>query len=146
MKREIRFNAFTMNTVGHISPGMWTHPRDQSHRYTELAHWAELARTLERGKFDGIFLADVVGIYDDYAEEYVEVCYKLWEGSWEDDAVLRDKLSRVFADPAKVHPIRHDGPHFRLEGIHLSEPSPQRTPVLYQAGASGRGRAFAARH
>jgi FMN-dependent oxidoreductase (nitrilotriacetate monooxygenase family) len=41
-----------------------------------------------------------------------------------------------------VHPIEHDGKHFRVPGIHLSEPSPQRTPVLYQAGASNRGRRF----
>ena len=49
-----------------------------------------------------------------------------------------------YTDPAKVHPIEHEGKHFRVPGIHLSEPSPQRTPVLYQAGASNRGRQFAA--
>jgi long-chain alkane monooxygenase len=40
----------------------------------------------------------------------------------------------------------HEGPHFRVDAIHLCEPSPQRTPVLFQAGASKRGRDFAARH
>src|SRR4029077_3997577 len=70
------------------------------------------------------------------AEEYMQIVYKLWEGSWEDKAVLRDRARRVFARPEKVHRIRHDGPYFQLEAIHLSEPSPQRTPVLYQAGAS----------
>jgi alkanesulfonate monooxygenase SsuD/methylene tetrahydromethanopterin reductase-like flavin-dependent oxidoreductase (luciferase family) len=45
-----------------------------------------------------------------------------------------------------VHAIHHDGPHYRVDGIHLSEPSPQRTPLLYQAGASKRGRSFAAKH
>ena len=65
------------------------------------------------------------------ADEYMEVCYKLWEGSWEDDAVLRDRTRRIFTDPAKVHPIRHDGRYFKVPGVHLSEPSPQRTPVLY---------------
>jgi alkanesulfonate monooxygenase SsuD/methylene tetrahydromethanopterin reductase-like flavin-dependent oxidoreductase (luciferase family) len=45
-----------------------------------------------------------------------------------------------------VHAIHHDGPHYRVDGIHLAEPSPQRTPLLYQAGASKRGRAFAAKH
>ncbi len=240
MPKQMRFNAFTMNTVGHISPGMWTHPRDQSHRYTDIGHWSELARTLERGKFDGVFIADVLGIYDvyegnrdhpirhavqvpvndpmlivpvmaavtehlgfgvtasvsyehpfpfarrmstldhltkgriawnivtsyldsgaratgqqrlldhdaryDYAEEYADICYRLWEASWDDDAVKRDKASGVFADPGKVHEIRHSGVHFTVDATHLSEPSPQRTPVLYQAGASGRGRKFAARH
>jgi alkanesulfonate monooxygenase len=42
--------------------------------------------------------------------------------------------------------VRHDGPHFTLDAIHLGEPSPQRTPVLYQAGTSTKGRQFAARH
>ena len=64
------------------------------------------------------------------AEEYLEVCYKLWEYSWEDDAVVRDAERGVFTDPAKVHDIAHDGPHFQVPGAFLSEPSPQRTPVL----------------
>jgi FMN-dependent oxidoreductase (nitrilotriacetate monooxygenase family) len=72
------------------------------------------------------------------------VLYKLWEGSWEDDAVLRDRETGVFTDPAKVHEIGHYGKHFTVPGIHLSEPSLQRTPVIYQAGASGRGIQFAA--
>ena len=42
--------------------------------------------------------------------------------------------------------MQHHGQHYKVDAIHLSEPSPQRTPVLYQAGASERGRAFAARH
>jgi long-chain alkane monooxygenase len=80
----------------------------------------------------------------DIADEYLEVLYKLWEGSWEDDAVIRDRDSGVFADPAKVHEIDHRGLHFTVPGIHLCEPSPQRTPVIYQAGASSRGVSFAA--
>jgi alkanesulfonate monooxygenase len=80
------------------------------------------------------------------AEEYMEVVYRLWEGSWEDGAVHRDRAARSFADPAKIHRVRHDGQFYRVDAIHLSEPSPQRTPVLYQAGASSRGRAFAAAH
>jgi FMN-dependent oxidoreductase (nitrilotriacetate monooxygenase family) len=240
MPRQIRLNAFDMNCVAHQSPGLWTHPRDQANRYKTLDYWIELARLLERGKFDALFLADVLGVYDVYrgspdaaiaravqmpvndpmmlipamayvtrhlgfgvtcavsyehpytlarrfstldhltggrvgwnivtgylnsaakgvglarqpehdtryeiAEEYMQVVYKLWEGSWEDDAVLRDRAHRVFANPHKVHHIRHDGEYFQLEAIHLSEPSPQRTPLLYQAGASARGRQFAATH
>ena len=61
--------------------------------------------------------------------------YKLWEGSWEDDAVIRDRESGVFTDPSKVHEIGHHGKHFTVPGIHLSEPSLQRTPVIYQAEA-----------
>lgn len=80
----------------------------------------------------------------DHADEYLTVLYKLWEGSWERDAVRRDRAAGVFADPAKVHHIGHQGKHFSVPGIHLSEPSPQGSPVIYQAGASPRGRRFAA--
>lgn len=238
--KPIRFNAFQMNAAGHQSPGLWTHPRDTSHRYTDADHWVELARLLERGRFDAIFLADVLGVYDvydgsvdaalrhgvqvplndplalvplmahatrhlgfgvtaaltyehpytfarristldhltkgrigwnivtgyldsaarnlgldqqlghdaryDLADEYLDVVYKLWEKSWDDDAVVRDKARGVYTDPARVHPINHRGRHYTVPGIHLCEPSPQRTPLLYQAGASPRGVAFAARH
>jgi long-chain alkane monooxygenase len=238
MARQIRFNAFDMNCVAHQSSGMWRHPDDQSWRYKDLRYWTELAKLLERGTFDGIFIADVLGTYDvyggsneaairhgaqvpvgdplllvsamalvtenlgfgitagtayehpypfarrmstldhltngrigwnvvtgylpsaarnmgnedqlehddryDHADEYLEVLYKLWEGSWEDDAVIRDRESGVFTDPSKVHEIAHKGTHFTVPGIHISEPSPQRTPVIYQAGASSRGIGFAA--
>lgn len=240
MSREIRLNAFDMNCVGHQSPGLWRHPRDKSWTYKDMDYWVHLAKTLERGKFDGLFIADVLGVYDvlhgnvdaalrhsaqvpvndplqliptmayvtenlgfgltaslsfehpytfarristldhltkgrvgwnivtsylnsgalnigqsaqtkhddryDLAEEYLEVCYKLWEGSWEDDAVVRDRAAGIFTHPEKVHPIGHAGKHFTVPGIHLSEPSPQRTPVLYQAGASSRGKDFAGEH
>ena len=82
----------------------------------------------------------------DHADEYLTVLYKLWEGSWERDAVLRDRTSGVFADPSKVHHVGHRGKHFTVPGIHLSEPSPQGSPVIYQAGASPRGRRFAAQN
>ncbi|MCA3208744.1 LLM class flavin-dependent oxidoreductase, partial [Cupriavidus sp.] len=82
----------------------------------------------------------------DRADEYLEVLYKLWEGSWRDDAVLRDKAARVFADPARVRKVSHQGRYYKVDGYHLSEPSRQRTPVLFQAGSSGRGQRFAARH
>jgi FMN-dependent oxidoreductase (nitrilotriacetate monooxygenase family) len=238
--RQIRLNAFDMSCVGHQSPGMWTYPGDRALEYNTLEYWTDLARILERGKFDGLFLADVLGIYDvykgspdtalaqavqvpvndplmaisamalvtehlgfgvtcalsyelpypfarrmstldhltkgrigwnivtgyldsaargmgmprqvahddryDVAEDYMQAVYKLWEGSWEDSAVLRDRRGRRFADPKKIHRILHEGPHFRVDAIHLCEPSPQRTPVLFQAGASKRGRDFAARH
>jgi len=239
MTKQIRLNAFAMNTVGHLSPGLWRHPRDQATRYTDIHYWVELAKTLERGCIDGLFIADVLGVYDVYggnadaalrsaaqvpvndplqlvpamaaatrhlgfgvtasvsfehpypfarrmstldhltqgragwnivtsylasgarnlgqpplshdqryalAEEYLQVCYKLWETSWEDDAVQADRATGVYADPRKVHGIDHQGTWFKVPGFHLSEPSPQRSPVIYQAGASSRGRAFAAAH
>ncbi|MCJ2142647.1 LLM class flavin-dependent oxidoreductase [Methylobacterium sp. E-066] len=239
-KKQIRLNAFNMNCVGHINHGLWTHPRDRSSDYNTLGYWTDQAKLLERGLFDGLFIADISGVYDiygggidvtareavqlpvndpsllvpamaavtehlgfgitinvhteapytfarrlstldhltggrigwnivtgyldsahrgqsggslpahdrryDYADEYLEVLYKLWEGSWDDAAVRRDLAARVFSDPAHIRPVSHHGEFFDVEGYHLSEPSMQRTPVLYQAGASGRGRAFAGRH
>jgi long-chain alkane monooxygenase len=81
----------------------------------------------------------------DLADEYMEIVYRLWEGSWEDDAVSHDG-SGPYADPARLHRVRYQGKRYQVDALHLSEPSPQRTPVLYQAGASTRGRQFAARH
>ena len=66
MTRRIHFNAFEMNCVGHQSPGLWAHPRDRSWRYKDVEYWTDLAVTLERGIFDGIFIADVIGYYDVY--------------------------------------------------------------------------------
>jgi FMN-dependent oxidoreductase (nitrilotriacetate monooxygenase family) len=82
----------------------------------------------------------------DAADEYLNLIYRLWEGSWADDAVRADREAGLYADPARVRAVIHQGAHFSLAGAHMCEPSPQRTPVLFQAGASGRGRAFAARH
>lgn len=240
MSSRIILNAFEMSCVTHQSPGLWRHPANRAHEYNRLAYWIELAQLLERGRFDALFLADVVGVYDvyrgsvapslidsaqvpvgdplfqipamaavtqwlgfgvtvastyeqpyalarkfstldhltqgrigwnvvtsylesaarnlgldtqighdaryDIADEFLDVAYKLWEGSWEDGAVVRDRARGVYTDPARVHPIRHQGRHFQVPGIHLSEPSPQRTPVIFQAGASPRGRDFSARH
>ena len=238
--KQIHVNAFDMNCVGHIQQGLWTHPRDQSTRYLDLSYWVDYARRLEAGLFDGIFFADVVGVYDvlgaspdaavqgavqvpvndpmllipamaaatqhlgfgvtanlsyeapflfarrmstldhltrgrigwnivtgyldsaaranglsgqmahddryDLADEYMSLVYKLWEGSWEDGAVLADRQRGIYANPAKVHKVQHQGPQYQLQAMHLSEPSPQRTPLLYQAGSSPRGSQFAATH
>lgn len=80
----------------------------------------------------------------DMADEYLEVCYKLWEGSWQDDAVIRDAEAGAYLDPRRIHNIDHQGTYFNVPGLHLCEPSPQRTPTLFQAGASSRGMRFAA--
>lgn len=239
-QKKILFNAFNMNCIGHINHGLWTHPRDNSTEYKTLEYWTELAQLLERGLFDGLFIADITGVYDvyqnsvdvtlkesiqlpvndplmllsamaavtknlgfgltanltyeapylfarrmstldhlsrgrvgwnivtgyldsaakaiglteqvehdrryDQADEYLEVLYKLWEGSWEDDAVINDRQQRIYAQPEKVHKVRHKGEFYQVEGYHLCEPSPQRTPVLFQAGTSDRGVEFAGRH
>jgi FMN-dependent oxidoreductase (nitrilotriacetate monooxygenase family) len=234
-------SAFTMSTVSHGNAGLWRHPDDRTAGYTELSYWVDLARRLEAGGFDLLFIADAVGQLDVYggnarealaravqtpvtdpllvvsamaaaterlgfgvtvsttyeypyllarkfstldhltggrigwnivtslldsaarniiarerqighderyaiAQEFLEVVYKLWEGSWEDGAVLRDRDGGVFTDPDRVHDIGHAGRYFSVPGAHLVEPSPQRTPLLLQAGTSAAGRAFAARN
>ncbi len=82
----------------------------------------------------------------DRAEEYMEVCYQLWEHSWEENAMVRDIKCDMLIDPNKVHEINFKGRYFDVPGPHMCEPSLQRTPVLFQAGQSGRGIQFAARH
>lgn len=80
------------------------------------------------------------------AEEYLEVVYKLWEASWDEGAVVADAQAPMYADPQKVHKINHVGKYFRCEGPLQVSPSPQRTPMLFQAGGSDVGRNFGARH
>ncbi len=80
----------------------------------------------------------------EWAEEYVDVTYKLWEGSWDDGALLQDRESGLHGDFSKVHRINHVGKRYKVEGPHLVAPSLQRTPVLFQAGSSPAGTKFAA--
>ncbi|GAB2850723.1 LLM class flavin-dependent oxidoreductase [Actinocorallia aurea] len=80
----------------------------------------------------------------DKAQEFVEVAAKLWE-SWDADAIVADKESGVFADPAKIRRIDHDGKFYRTRGPLNVPRSPQGRPVLIQAGASAKGKDFAAR-
>ncbi|WP_053385074.1 NtaA/DmoA family FMN-dependent monooxygenase [Leucobacter celer] len=80
------------------------------------------------------------------AEEYLDVVYRLWEQSWDEEAVLRDRKSGRYADPSLIRAIGHTGEFFDVPGRHVSEPSPQRTPVIFTAGASDRFAAFAGTH
>ena len=238
--RQIRLNAFDMNCVGHQSPGLWRHPRDRSGEYNSLRYWIDLARILERGKFDGLFIADVLGVYDVYGSNldaalrnstqipvndpcllvpamamvtehlgfgitctlsfeppypfarrmssldhltngrvgwnivtgYLNSAARGVSGATSPGTTLatksatsiwrsctscgkavgkmerssRDRDAGIFTHPEKVHKVRHDGKYFHVDAVHLCEPSPQRTPVLYQAGASTKGRAFASAH
>ncbi|MCA1194256.1 LLM class flavin-dependent oxidoreductase [Saccharopolyspora sp. 6V] len=240
MPRPLQFSAFVMNTTSHITHGAWRLPEARQTDFNDLDLWVSLARELERGKFDFIFFADVVGLYGDHrsswekyvesglqipsndpsviasaiahatselgiaitssvlqehpfnfarkistldhasrgriawnivtslspnawrnfgyaditpheeryawADEYVDVVYKLWEGSWDDGALPQDKASGVHGDFSRIHKIHHEGARYRVEGPHLVAPSPQRTPLLFQAGSSPTGRRFAARN
>jgi FMN-dependent oxidoreductase (nitrilotriacetate monooxygenase family) len=80
----------------------------------------------------------------DRADEFLQATTGLWD-SWDDDALVLDRATGVFADPAKVHELNHDGDWFRVRGPLTVPRSPQGRPVLLQAGSSGRGRDFAAR-
>jgi FMN-dependent oxidoreductase (nitrilotriacetate monooxygenase family) len=78
------------------------------------------------------------------AEDHVQLALQLWETTWADDALRQDKATGVYADPAGLRELTHEGPYFRAHGLLTVPPSPQRTPLLFQAGTSGRGRDFAA--
>ncbi|KAK0712595.1 HK97 family phage prohead protease [Lasiosphaeria miniovina] len=80
------------------------------------------------------------------ADEYLRVLYKLWEGSWADDAIAPDPANDSYAAPDKIRTIRHAGKYFSLDTKHIVDPSPQRTPFLFQAGTSAAGSEFAATH
>ena len=240
MTKEIRVNGFAIHSPVHLSPGMWRHPRDRSLEFSTLEYWTDVAKILERGKFDALFIADSISIHDiyqgnadaslrravqlpkhdptllvsamalvtehlgfgvtgsvsyeapyifarrfatldhltkgraawnivtnfsdagaravgrtgvkehdlryDIADEFLDSVYELWEASWADDALVADRESGVFADPAKIRKVVHRGEHFQFEGVNIVDPSPQRTPFLFQAGTSDRGKDFAARH
>ncbi|MFI5675540.1 NtaA/DmoA family FMN-dependent monooxygenase [Streptomyces cellulosae] len=77
-------------------------------------------------------------------EEFVAVCRALWD-SVAPDAIVRDRDTGRFADPAKVRPIDHRGRFFTVKGPLASVPSPQHHPVVVQAGNSPRGIAASAR-
>jgi FMN-dependent oxidoreductase (nitrilotriacetate monooxygenase family) len=79
----------------------------------------------------------------DLADEFLRVVFGLWD-TWEDGAVVMNRESGIVIDPAKVHPLNHEGPSFSVRGpLNLPRP-PQGYPVIAQAGSSDRGRDFAA--
>ncbi|KAF2494628.1 alkanesulfonate monooxygenase [Lophium mytilinum] len=71
---------------------------------------------------------------------------RLWEGSWADDAVSPDPAKDEYADPNKIRTIHHHGKYVNLDTKHIVDPSPQRTPFIFQAGTSPAGSQFAATH
>ena len=79
-------------------------------------------------------------------DEYMAVTYKLWNASWRSDAVKLDAARGIYTDPELVREINHQGKYFTVPGPHICAPSPQRTPVIFQAGTSHAGQAFAAKH
>jgi FMN-dependent oxidoreductase (nitrilotriacetate monooxygenase family) len=79
----------------------------------------------------------------DRADEFMEVVLGHWD-SWADDAIVQDRGSGFFADPAKVRRLDFQGRWFRSRGPFTVPRTPQGRPVLIQAGQSGRGQRFAA--
>ena len=76
----------------------------------------------------------------------MKVMYKLLESSWRDDAVKLDREAGIYTQPDLVRPINHEGKFYTVPGPHICQPSPQRTPLLLQAGTSRAGKQFAAQH
>lgn len=72
--------------------------------------------------------------------------YKLLESSWRDDAVKLDREKGIYTQPDLVRPINHNGKYFTVPGPHICQPSPQRTPLILQAGTSRAGKQFAAQN
>ncbi|MFC9959850.1 LLM class flavin-dependent oxidoreductase [Streptomyces nigra] len=79
------------------------------------------------------------------AAEFLDVAQKLWD-SWEDDAIVADKAAGVWGDDAKIHPPRHRGTYFQVQGALNVPRTPQGYPLLVQAGSSEDGKRFAARY
>ncbi|CCH46626.1 putative monooxygenase [Wickerhamomyces ciferrii] len=78
--------------------------------------------------------------------EYVDVVLKLLLSSWRDDAVKYDKENGIFADPELLRKINHKGKYFSVEGPGITEPTPQRFPLIIQAGTSTKGKQLAAKY
>jgi FMN-dependent oxidoreductase (nitrilotriacetate monooxygenase family) len=228
--------SFLINSPINHTILSWSDPKDERlEALGSLKQWQRLAKTYERGLFDGVFFADTPGVFDRYkersdeavrygvcwpshdpvvllsalaavterlglavtlsisstrpyqavrtlstldylsggrvgwnivtghlrgeyralgleqmehdarydrADEYMDVCRALWSGVRE-GAVVADRQSGIYADPAKVDVIRHEGTYFRCHTVPPALPSRQGHPVLFQAGSSGRGQRFA---
>lgn len=239
-KRKIHLLGFVQHGVINHASTMWAHPRDKiGYHWSRPEYWRDLGRTMERGLFDAMFIADELAPYNTFenssdatvryagqcpvhapetvvpivgaftkhlgigvtlstsfvrpymmarnlasldhltggrvgwnivtsysksefqamgldnltprdkryevVDEYMEICYQFWD-SWEDDAIIYDRETGVFANPDKVREIDFDGEYFKCKGRGFVAPSPQRRPVLWQAGSSPQGRDFAAKH
>jgi FMN-dependent oxidoreductase (nitrilotriacetate monooxygenase family) len=138
--------------VGVTLSTAFEHPYSMVRRLSSLDHLSggrvawNIVSSYSKSEWDA-YGASMSVRQDRYArmEEYMDLCHKLWS-SWEPDAIVADKASGIYADPAKVHEVRHEGEYFRCRGRSFVCRSPQGHPVLWQAGSSDRGRDFAAKH
>src|SRR6201991_2926765 len=239
-KKKAHLLGFVQHGVMNHASTMWAHPQDKvGYSFARPEYWRDLGRTMERGLFDAMFIADELAPYTTYqgssdavvryaaqfpvhdpaavvpivgaftkhlgigitlstsfirpyqmvrqlstldhltggrvgwnivtsysksefqamglenltprdkryevVEEYMQLCYQLWD-SWDDDAIVYDRENGIFADPSKVREIDFQGQFFKSKGSHFVAPSPQKRPVLWQAGSSDQGREFASKH
>jgi FMN-dependent oxidoreductase (nitrilotriacetate monooxygenase family) len=131
------------------------HPAALARRFTTLDHltggrigW-NIVTGASQNAVAEVFGHDALVPHDTryaMAAEYVALASRLWEEAWDDDALVADRASGLFAHREGVHRVVFDGEHYRTRGYFTAPPSPQRTPVLFQAGTSPAGRAFAAGH
>jgi FMN-dependent oxidoreductase (nitrilotriacetate monooxygenase family) len=109
------------------------------------AAW-NIVTSLNDGEAQNMGRDEVIGhdLRYDRADEFMEIVLGHWD-AWEDDAVVQDKASGLFASPEKVHRLDYQGRYFRSRGVFTVPRSAQGHPVLIQAGSSGRGKSFGAR-
>ncbi len=187
-KTQIHLNGFVQQSPSPHSIGLWKHEKDKGHFHGDIEYWTHLAQTLEKGKFDALFMADVLGAYSAYENSHrAATKYAVQFPAYDPIAAISamaavtkhlgfaptvsttyakpyqlaqqlstlDHLSKgrigwnvvtSFLESEAVNLIHHKGKFLNVPGPHLVDPSPQRTPVIFQAGASSRGRDFAAKH
>ncbi len=147
--------ATTNLSFGITATTSYVHPYELARRFSTLDHltngrvgWNVVTGYLDSAARQfGAKNQELHAKRYEVADEYMDVVYKLWESSWADDAVVHDAASAVYTRPERVRQINHRGKYFEsVPGPHICEPSPQRSPVIYQAGSSGPGMAFAAKH
>ncbi|MCX6501696.1 MAG: NtaA/DmoA family FMN-dependent monooxygenase [Microbacterium sp.] len=129
------------------------HPVQLARKYATLDHvtggrigW-NIVTGSSQNAVAALFGHDEMVAHDDryeMAQEYVELARAFWEDSWDDDALLADAESGVYIHPERLRAVDFDGIHYRSHGHFTVPPSPQRTPVLFQAGTSPKGKALAA--
>jgi FMN-dependent oxidoreductase (nitrilotriacetate monooxygenase family) len=138
--------------VGVTLSTAFEHPYSMVRRLSSLDHLSNgriawnIVSSYSKSEWDayGQEMTERSGRYE-RMEEYMELCYQLWD-SWAEDSIVADAETGIYADPAKVREVDFKGEYFRCRGRSFCFRSPQGRPVLWQAGSSDRGRDFAAKH
>jgi FMN-dependent oxidoreductase (nitrilotriacetate monooxygenase family) len=130
----------------------YNHPYDVARRFATLDHlsggragWNSVAT--QNPTVARVFGLDEHPDHEDRyerADEFIDIVIRLWE-SWEDGALVGDKADALFAREDKIHEVDHAGRYFRVRANLPFTRTPQGRPVIFQAGASPRGRDQAAK-